>query len=122
MGGGTWRLKMFKNCTPHDINIVCENGEIKTFPRTGNCVRVAVITSKIATIEGVAIFKENLGEVVGLPQEQDGVFLIVSRLVADAALKNSARKDLVVPSGLVRNDVGEIKGCTGFIRVVKEGL
>lgn len=109
-----------KNLTPHDINIVGENGEIRTFPKSGICARVSVETKKVFTVEGVEVMKETLGDVVDLPDEQDTVFLLVSRLVADAALKaNQNRKDLLVPGGLMRNEAGQIIGCRGFITVVK---
>lgn len=47
----------------------------------------------------------------GLPEERSDTFLIVSRLVAQAF---PDRSDLLVPTGLVRDKDGVVRGCTGF--------
>ena len=46
-----------------------------------------------------------------LPNEQEGVLYIVSRITAEA-LPN--RDDLLMVDGTVRDDGGRIIGCTGF--------
>jgi hypothetical protein len=52
------------------------------------------------------------GDIDGLPDEQEGIFYIVSGLVAAAGIK-LGRKDLMAPGGLVR-DAGNpsaVLGC-----------
>ncbi|HLU45236.1 MAG TPA: hypothetical protein VKZ67_09500, partial [Natronosporangium sp.] len=46
--------------------------------------------------------------------QQPGVLLIVSRMVAEAA---PHRRDLVIPHGLLRDSQGRVVGCAGFGQV-----
>jgi hypothetical protein len=55
------------------------------------------------------------GPVQGLPAPQEGVILIVSRIVAEAA-KAEGRGDLVVPDGVIRDAGGGVLGCARFAR------
>ena len=56
----------------------------------------------------IELIQVTSGEIVGLPEPKDGVFYIVSRLVAEASPK---RDDLVFPFGLVRDESGTVIGC-----------
>lgn len=107
-----------KNLTPHDIKIVGENGEITTFPKSGQIARVASKKEVVRTLEGFEVFAETFGEVEGLPAEETGVFLIVSRLVAAAC---PTRRDLLVPGELVRDENGQPVAAKGFATLCKEG-
>ena len=54
---------------------------------------------------------EEDGVEMPLPDKQEGVLYIVSRITAEA-LPN--RDDLLMVDGTVRDDDGRIIGCTGF--------
>jgi hypothetical protein len=113
---------MIKNFTPHEINEVVTGTR---FPSQG----VARVVSTLVSIgelqvDGVSvppegacapIFEETFGEVVGLPDWESGVYLIVSRMVRDAEkMKKCGRLDLLVPGEFVRDSDGKITGCKGF--------
>ena len=96
------------NLTPHVVNI----GE-RTFPTNG-LVRVATNTVKVGELDGIPLFTTQFGEVENLPEEVEGTFLIVARMVAIAV---EGRNDLLVPNGLVRNEQGQVVGASGFERI-----
>lgn len=54
------------------------------------------------------------GQVVGLPEEQSGVLLIVPPVTALAVLATGGRDDLLVPWRQVRNVSGTVIGCRAF--------
>lgn len=96
------------NYTPHTVNIVNAEGEkIMDFPSVGEA-RCAQETKVIGTLGLVPITSTEFGEVSGLPEEKEGTYYIVSRLVRQA-LAN--RKDLLVPNDMMRNSEGQIVGC-----------
>lgn len=104
-------MKKFQNCTPHAINLV--NGDLMvTYPVSGVCPRVEESFIPIDQCDGVMIVESATGEVVGLPDPQEGVLLIVSRMVAVAA---HTRQDLVSPGEIVRDAQGRIVGCKNFV-------
>ena len=62
---------------------------------------------------------ESLGPVEGLPDPEDGVLLIVSRLVAKAV---PYRRDVFAPGEAVRDRTGRIIGARGLCRVVPDTI
>lgn len=105
---------MIKNCTPHPINLLDSDGnQVLTLPKGEIIPRLSTNTKEVDVIEGVTITETIFGDVQDLPDAQDGVLLIVSRLVLTACPN---RTDLVVPNELVRNDEGQIIGCKSLAR------
>ena len=99
------------NMTPHTVNMVSETGEkIADYISEGE-IRLTQETKQIGTINGVPLTKTTFGDVQGLPEEKEGIFYIVSRLVMTAC---SSRNDLLVPNDIVRDDEGKIIGCKSF--------
>lgn len=98
---------MFQNLTPHAVKV----GQT-TFLPSGQVARCATTMVPCGTHLGVELYKSVVGDVVGLPTETEGTFLIVSAMVR-CALPN--RKDLVSPGNLVRDSSGNVIGCDGFI-------
>ena len=105
------------NCTPHDVNLITENGSI-TFPRSGIIPRLTEQQQKInsVTVNGIEIdiMKKSFSEIEGLPEPQDGTIYIVSALVAGAA---KDRDDLVIPNDTVRDEEGRIVGCKNLAKI-----
>lgn len=99
------------NCTPHRIDIAREDGSILSIEPSGIVPRCSQSEKKLLSLNGIAITKQTFGEVVNLPEEKPGVFMVVSRMVA-AAVKG--RKDLLVPGPLVRDENGQPCGCRGL--------
>lgn len=103
---------MFVNLTPHGI-IILDYGRDKNdrlfVPPDGQVARVETTSEDLGTRDGVPVTKTTFGEVVGLPDPEEGIYLIVSRLVLEAV--KDARDDVFAPGELVRNDDGRPIGC-----------
>lgn len=98
------------NLTPHVITVVTNNGNIEIKP-SGVIPRVSVKTVPAGSINGIPLFRNEYGEVVDLPEEQEGTLLVVSGLLKSAC---PSRSDLVVPAKQIRDDQGRIVGCEGL--------
>jgi hypothetical protein len=113
-------MTIFKNFTPHEINVSSYNdetdsNEMISFPSIG-IARVGVTEKHEdhARIDSntniVYMYSETFGQVEGLPDAENDTIYIVSRMVYDA----SDRNDIVYPIGLIRDQQGKIVGCKGF--------
>ena len=105
------------NLTPHTVNICDAIGNIvKSYPSEGNA-RVNTIFRELLPIDGVPAKSVSYSETVGLPPGEDGVFYLVSMVVAQA---NPGRADLfspnTAPGEVVRDDAGQIVGVKSFAR------
>lgn len=106
------------NLTPHPITIV----GLQPIPPSGQIARVSTLpTQAVGTMDTafgqIQIHAQRVyGQVVGLPDPQDGTAFIVSAMVADA-VRASGRPthDLFSPSDLLRDDQGQVVGTTGLI-------
>lgn len=114
------------NATPHPITLVSRQGIeqdnkkqflaeaveiLREIPPSGILPRVSMSNSPAGEIDGIAIESVTYGEIEGLPEYQEGVYYIVSGLVAAAATK-LGRGDCLAPGGLVRDKkTGVILGC-----------
>lgn len=81
------------NLTPHTITIIDDNGNVVGSYESAGLARVDSLP---------------LGDVVGLPEPEDGTVYVVSVLVAE---RLPHRTDLRVPGGQVRDGDGRIIGC-----------
>ena len=128
------------NCTPHSISILVD-GETKTLEPSGIIPRVETTEIKADEIyccdnnckKGKAgrcgqndpmlsctrklfsCVKQEKGEVIGLPDEEEGVFHLVSGMVFSA----SDRPDLLAPDTgktAIRNEKGHIVSVTRLLR------
>lgn len=106
-----------KNLTPHAVNMMLEDREI-VFSPEGIVPRCSTSIERISDVEvdgiSIPITTSTFGEVIGLPEKEDGVLLIVSALVANTC---KDRDDLVIPNEAVRDDAGRIIGCKSLGRV-----
>ena len=104
---------MIKNCTPHKVSIYADD-TILEFPSCGIVPRCEQHEELIGKIDNIQITKQIFGEVTDLPEQEDGVYLIVSRLVATACPN---RSDLLIPGPLIRDAEGKIVGCKGLSKI-----
>jgi len=102
------------NLTPHSINIVMGNGEVRTIPPSGTIARCRETSEIVGDINGIPVIRKSFGNVEGLPDPSSGVIYITSALVANAA----RREDVVCPGDPVRDSNGNIIGCKALCRVV----
>ena len=105
-------MKKIINLTAHNVNIVCSNGDVKTFEPSGTVARCTQTTTQIGCVNGIPLTQTSFGVVVDLPQPQEDTIFIVSRLVLNAC--KGVRDDLIVPNDLVRDNQGNIIGCKSF--------
>lgn len=119
---------MIKNLTPYDLTFIGQDGKtvIATLPPSGVVPRVreehtpdgsvTVIEPNAEFLGGVEIPVEMVRytDPEDLPDEVPGVYLVVSRITAQAA---PDRTDLMFPIGQVRDEKKRIIGCTGLGRL-----
>ena len=100
------------NLTPHCINLYTDDGII-AIPSEG-LARASMTSVPIGTINGVTVYKNEYGEVTGLPEEKSGHIYIVSALAANAV---PHRPDVFITNDAVRNEGGHIIGCRSWAHV-----
>jgi hypothetical protein len=83
------------NLTPHAINVRL-NGRDITIPPSGQVARVASSSALVAEVDGIPVYRTVFGEIEGLPAPQDGIVLVTSTIVAQAAAR-LGRTDVVSP-------------------------
>lgn len=99
-----------RNFTPHDpLTAVLPDGTRLVLPQEGmaRCEEHHVETGVVSPDLPMPTTEIRYGDVTGLPEPEEGVFLIVSQLVVQALPE---RHDVGFPAGLVRNEVGDIVG------------
>ena len=104
------------NCTPHAITL----NDGRTFPTSGSVARVSTSFALVGAIDGVITYRNEAGQITGLPAPVKGNFYIVSAMVLDANSRcPNPRADLVAPStghaSTVRNEAGHIVSVEGFV-------
>lgn len=115
-------MKRVLNTTPHDVNAVKVNGGENIYPKSTCQIRVIPYDKKVGEIDGMEIFKEELGPIViddpdNLLEKAD--ILIMSRVAATKAKENKFYDKYIIwiPGALIRDSDGRIIGCRGFIEV-----
>jgi hypothetical protein len=130
-----WRGPQIINATPHVLRVLTreETGEgeiegveddkiprkyriVAVIPPSGIVVRATPREEIVGSIPlgiPIPILKVALGDPTGLPAPQEGTFIFVSRIAAEAAMK-WGRNDLLFPGRTVRNQHGEIIGILSF--------
>lgn len=104
----------FINLTPHILNIIAADGStIYNIAPEGNdnIARVSSTSNIVGTINGINVSRQTFGKVMGLPDAQNGVVYIVSRMVKDRV---PDRNDVMVPGAPVRDSEGKIIGANGL--------
>ena len=104
----------FLNATPHAIDLIIDGEKIVISP-SGVVVRVATVRELVDTIPlGEKLVPVNVvksGITLDLPEFQEDVVVIVSRMVAEA---HPERHDLVFPDSLTRDNEGRVIGCSAL--------
>jgi len=113
------------NCTPHPIVYRMGDGNDLSFAPSGTIPRVSVEEIPAGQVyiqkpESIGAFyvetaKVETGEVTGLPDEENGVLVLVSGMVFAA----TNRQDVIAPDtgkSAIRNEKGQIVAVTRFLR------
>jgi orotidine-5'-phosphate decarboxylase len=94
------------NLTPHSVMI---NGiEIKS----SGVVRLQERNENVGMIAGIPTIRQVRGEPEGLPEAQEGIWIIVSRPIFDAL---PDRKDLLAIGETIRDSQGRIVGAKNLV-------
>jgi len=113
------------NLTPHPIVFVGDDGRVSaTYEPSGPAARVTIesVPAPVEVLEYAGKFyglpvqimeSATTADVTGLPDQQDGVLIIVSQMVADAL---PDRTDLHWPTDVVRDQDGRPIGCRKLAR------
>lgn len=115
----------YVNLTPHEINIYAaevdatgkdtkESNLSLSLPPSGETARVSVTPRYYLTVpqpSEVVLYKQVVGDVVGLPDPENDTIFIVSAQVRLAA---PYRRDVASPGELKRNEAGQPIGCVGL--------
>jgi hypothetical protein len=112
----------FCNATPHSVDVYLDN-EVVSIPPSGVVVRVAIVREEVDVFpflgKNVPINVVKTGLTLGLPEYEEDVVVIVSRMVAEA---HPERHDLVFPDSLTRDESGKVTGCSAFGSVWRERI
>lgn len=102
------------NLTPHVLTIRTATDSL-TFEPSGSVARVEMNELHLDTVmkDGVEIpvVAQQAGEVIGLPEPEEGCYFVVSRVVADNCPQ---RTDLLFPTHLIRDSEGSIIAAQAF--------
>lgn len=108
--------KKIINCTPHDVSVKLENGEIITYKPSGSIARVVNTEEYInEDINGIPLIKSVTSEPFGVPAPQKDTLYIVATMVLESP--TNTRYDLIAPNtGMTacRDSNGRIKYVTSF--------
>ncbi len=105
---------MFINLTPHTITVLDQDSVlVKAIPPSGAVARLEKRDGDAILVDGIPVKRPHFGEVMNLPEPQDGIFFIVSAMVRTSPGLLS-RGDLVSPADFVRDSQGNIVGCRAF--------
>ena len=113
-------MSTYLNLTPHALYVKDVNGDFVTIPPSPDgAARVIYdrLPPEQVRIGGHEVSVAVAGsprEIVGLPEPEEGVVLIVAKAVADAAPRH--RGDLMSPGRLIRDEDGTVIGCDGLTR------
>lgn len=107
-----------RNLTPHPVTMLLPDSGAVCFPSVG-IARAEQTIVPAGTIGGIyPVAQVSFGEPVGLPDPEEGTYLIVSSITASAA-RESGRSldDLLLVTDTVRDEEGRIVGCRSFAYV-----
>ena len=110
----------YRNLTPHALSVKALDGAAVVIPpdeRGAARVVYDRLPPEQTNIAGHEVQISVAGsprEIVGLPEPEEDVILIVAKAVADVA--PAGRGDLMSPGRLLRDDDGSVIGCDGLTR------
>ena len=112
-------MTKIKNLTPHCINFVGSNNQVVLEVPPSGIVARAISTRTIdgtVNVEGIdiPINKTSFGNIMSLPEPEDGVIYIVSSITAQACPE---REDVYIVDESVRDADGRIIGCRSIAHI-----
>jgi hypothetical protein len=102
----------FINLTPHNLNLLRQDGSSLDISKSGSLARVAATSTLVEVVEGVELNATDYGVVIGLPEPDGESIYVVSGLVKGRP-GVAERGDVVSPGRLIRGDDGQPRGAAG---------
>jgi len=106
------------NLTPHVLNVVANSGktiEILPSGKVARCTQTNTVWDNNILVDGtdefLTINNTTFGQVVDLPEPEEGTLFVVSSIVKSAVPN---RNDVLRPGEAVRDAAGKIIGCKGL--------
>jgi len=106
----------FINLTGKKLKVVSSDGNDMMYIEPNNefpAPYVKVSYKILETVDGIDICETKKSVVSFLPAPNEGVYYIVSKIVAEVA----RRTDLIVPDKILKNGDGVVLGCRCFSKV-----
>ena len=103
------------NLTPHQIRVVNphDTDEVKTYPPSGVVCKVDLSAKQVDTVDGIPVYYTEYEGITNLPEAQDGVIYLVSRMVLE--FLEGERQDVIAPGNAIRDQhTRKVIGCRGF--------
>lgn len=113
------------NLTPHPFTLYHNGQPVMELPKAAQPARVAVERDLVKQFsirrlgggyQTVSVYASTFGDIQHLPEPEDGVVYVASRIVATAA-SEQGRTDVLCPDETVRDPEGRIVGCRSLARV-----
>lgn len=105
---------IIRNLTPHPVVlagcVIAPSGRIARVSTTSTVVGEVHFVGDDGMEHSVPLRRDAFGAVVDLPAPEDGVLLLVSAMVAQAA----GRVDVMSPGDLVRDSTGRVVGANAL--------
>jgi len=99
---------MIINLLPHPVTII-DGEKIREIKPSGTTARLREHQDESNPIDGIPTATVLMGDVVGIPRPLPDTYYIVSKVTIMAS---PMRNDLLCPMGIVRDDNGNVIGCT----------
>ena len=105
------------NMTPHAV-VMYRDGQVAATFESDGVARARQSDEVVGSLLGFDTVRSVFGATEGLPDYVENTFVIVSAITGNAAKASGRRTDdLLLTSGLVRDEDGKILGCTAFALV-----
>jgi len=98
------------NLTQHSIRLLRPDGTALDLPPSGKVARVASAPEILGEIEGVPVLYTIYGQVLNLPDPQEGVMYITSWMVAEVVKRADVVSPDTSPQSAVRDKRGKLLG------------
>jgi|GEM_PF-924636 len=98
------------NLTQHYIRFYRPDGTALELPPSGKVARVASAPEILGEVEGVPVLYTTYGQALNLPDPQEGVVFIISRMVAEVVKRADVVSPDTSPRSAVRDGQGNLLG------------
>lgn len=98
------------NLTQHYIRLYRPDGTALELPPSGKVARVASAPEILGEVEGVPVLYTTYGQALNLPDPQEGVVFITSRMVAEVVKRADVVSPDTSPRSAVRDGQGNLLG------------